>query len=301
VSVPVVGLLHPGRMGAAVAAQARRGGATVLWCPEGRSEASVGRAETAGLTACADLTQLCQQAEVILSICPPAAAESVATDVAATGFRGIYVEANAINPARYHHIAHCLDGGGSVIDAAIIGPPPTDGRETVLYLAGPAPMVRPVIDVFDGSTVRTIRLAQEPPAASALKMAYAGYQKASRVLAAIAHALARRYDVTGPLLAEAARTSHTPLADPDFAATVAARAWRWAPELRDVAATLTDNGLPPDLAVATASVLGCWEGDKDNDILTPAEALERLSHGHQVGSGAQGIDAQRRTTSGGID
>jgi hypothetical protein len=32
-------------------------------------------------------------------------------------------------------------------------------------------------------------LAQDPPAASALKMAYASYQKATRALAAVAHAL----------------------------------------------------------------------------------------------------------------
>ena len=32
-----IGILHPGRMGAAVAAEAVKAGARVLWCPEGRS------------------------------------------------------------------------------------------------------------------------------------------------------------------------------------------------------------------------------------------------------------------------
>jgi hypothetical protein len=37
--------------------------------------------------------------------------------------------------------------------------------------------------------------------------------------------------------------------------SVAARAWRWAPELIEVADTLEAQHLPPDLALATASVL----------------------------------------------
>ena len=40
----IVGVLHPGSMGAAIAAQARRVGATVLWCPAGRSAATKQRA-----------------------------------------------------------------------------------------------------------------------------------------------------------------------------------------------------------------------------------------------------------------
>ncbi|MGH3924232.1 MAG: hypothetical protein ACRDTT_15445 [Pseudonocardiaceae bacterium] len=54
-----------------------------------------------------------QRAEMLnevfqLSICPPAAveeAEEIATTVAGIGYRGIYVEANAISPTRMHRIA----------------------------------------------------------------------------------------------------------------------------------------------------------------------------------------------------
>jgi 3-hydroxyisobutyrate dehydrogenase-like beta-hydroxyacid dehydrogenase len=272
---PVLGILHPGQMGAGVAAQALHSGATVLWCPSGRSPATAARAEAAGLSACDNLAHLCEQADIILSICPPAAAEQVATDVAAAGFAGLYVEANAINPSRYHRICQALDMATLVLDGAIIGPPPTDDRRTGFYLAGPASAVTRVADVFAGSTVRVSHLPQQPPAASALKMAFSGYQKSTRVLAAIAHALARRYDVTDALLAEAVYVTRSPLADPDFTTTVAARAWRWAPELHDIAESLADNDLPPDLASATAAILSRWAADKDGTLNT-TEALDRL-------------------------
>jgi len=53
---PVIGLLHPGQMGAAIGAQARRNGIPVWWCPEGRSGRTQQRAERAGLTPATDLT-----------------------------------------------------------------------------------------------------------------------------------------------------------------------------------------------------------------------------------------------------
>ncbi|MBV9163597.1 MAG: phosphogluconate dehydrogenase, partial [Pseudonocardiales bacterium] len=91
-----VGLLHPGRMGAAVAAQLMANGHSVLWCPDGRSPTTHRRAQDAGLRP-APLGQLLADSEIVVSICPPAVAEEIATTVAGIGYRGIYVEANAIS------------------------------------------------------------------------------------------------------------------------------------------------------------------------------------------------------------
>jgi hypothetical protein len=110
-----------------------------------------------------------------------------------------------------------------------------------------------------------------------LKMAYGGYQKASRALAAVAQALAQRYDVSGELLAEAELIGRSPLAEPEYAPSAAARAWRWAPEMREVAQTLADNDLPPDLAKAAAIVFDRWTDDKDDATLTMAEAFDHLT------------------------
>lgn len=98
-----VGLLHPGRMGAAITAQIRSNGHTVLWCPDGRSPATQHRAVDTGLRP-VSLGQLLADSEIVLSICPPAVAEKIATKVAEIGYCGIYVDANAISPARMQDI-----------------------------------------------------------------------------------------------------------------------------------------------------------------------------------------------------
>src|SRR5438093_1372069 len=86
-----VGLLHPRAMGATIA---RAIDGDVLWCPEGRSEATRRRAE--GLER-VPLDELLGRADVVISVCPPAA-EDVARSVA--GFAGVFVDANAISPMR---------------------------------------------------------------------------------------------------------------------------------------------------------------------------------------------------------
>jgi 3-hydroxyisobutyrate dehydrogenase-like beta-hydroxyacid dehydrogenase len=76
---------------------------------------------------------------VILSICPPAAALTVAAEVARLGFDGIYVDANAISPSTAMQVGALMQTtGASFVDGGIIGPPPRDGGPTILYLSGPA-------------------------------------------------------------------------------------------------------------------------------------------------------------------
>ena len=83
-----IGLLHPGQMGSAVGALAVSAGRRVVWASEGRSEASASRADADGLEDVAWLNAIVNQSELILSICPPAAAQEVATEVAGLGFEG---------------------------------------------------------------------------------------------------------------------------------------------------------------------------------------------------------------------
>src|SRR5262245_5773255 len=91
-------ILHPGEMGAEVGAAARAGGARVLWVSGGRSGATLDRAGAAGLEDVGTLKQGLGQASIVLSVCPPHAAVDLATEVAAAGFHGLYVDANAIAP-----------------------------------------------------------------------------------------------------------------------------------------------------------------------------------------------------------
>jgi Domain of unknown function (DUF1932) len=110
-----------------------------------------------------------------------------------------------------------------------------------------------------------------------MKLAYASYQKASRVLSAVAHALADAHGVGDALAHEAQRLHSRPLADVDALPSVAARAWRWAPELREAAQTLRDAGLPDGLAQGAAQALERWEAVKDRDDIGLDALLDLLS------------------------
>ncbi|MEY9961316.1 DUF1932 domain-containing protein [Streptacidiphilus sp. MAP5-52] len=271
-----LGILHPGSMGAAVAGCAAANGHRVLWSPAGRSPATEARAQQHGLEA-APLEQLLVDADVLLSLCPPAAAVGVADQVAEIGYAGVFVDANAISPASVGRISAALPASAVLVDAAVVGSPPVGGKTPTLYLAGPAAATELVELLFAGTAVRTHLLGVEPGQASALKLAYSSFQKASRVLAALAIGLAHEHGVDQELAAIAGRRSGSYLAETEYIPKTAARAWRWGPELEEAAAMLADAGLPPDMLTAAAATLARWDDAKDAAQLSVAEALARLS------------------------
>ncbi|MGY0025125.1 DUF1932 domain-containing protein [Streptomyces sp. YJ-C3] len=272
----VVGVLHPGSMGAAVAAQARLGGAEVLWCPAGRSSGTKERALRHGLTATDSLGELVERADVILSICPPAYAEDVAVEVSAYPFAGIYVDGNAIAPATMARVYAIMSRTeATVVDGSVIGSPPSASKSARLYLSGPGESLLTVAALFDGTAVQAHTLTGGIGRASALKLSYSSYQKASRVLAAVSYALARDYGVEGELLDIAERRSTSYLAETAYIPKIAARSWRWGPEMDEVASALREAGLPTDLASASASVMSRWDSLRDAP-LSVSEALEHL-------------------------
>lgn len=266
-----IGLLHPGSMGAAVGGQLVRAGHQVLWCPEGRSTKTVERAARNGLTA-ADLPQLLTDATVVLSICPPAVAEELART--AQGYAGIWVEANAITPQRTAHIADLLPAS-VVVDGGIVGSPPTGGKRPTLYLSGQN-AIDAVADLFTGTDVRPHLLGPRIGQASALKLSYSAYQKASRVLAAVSYGLAVDHGVDEELLAIGGKRPGSYLNEVDYIPKTAARAWRWGPELLQAADMLRDSGLPDEMLRAAAAALVRWEHAKDDGRMDLAGALEQL-------------------------
>ena len=106
----VVGLLHPGEMGSAVGATLVASGARVLWASAGRGAQSRERAAALGLEDAGSLDALTRQAGTILSVAPPHAAVEVAREVAARGYRGVFVDANAIAPGTTRDIAFTIHG-----------------------------------------------------------------------------------------------------------------------------------------------------------------------------------------------
>jgi 3-hydroxyisobutyrate dehydrogenase-like beta-hydroxyacid dehydrogenase len=226
---PRVGLLFPGEMGAAVGSAVR---GDVVWASEGRSDATRGRA--AAFEDVGSVAELVRVSEIVLSICPPAIAEEVAEQVFGLGFDGIYVEANAISPERMRRIAAL---GSRVVDGSIIG-----AKGISLYLAGDH--AQEVAGLFTDDEVRPIDLQAEVGAASALKMAFGGWNKIGIALTAQAHEIARAYGVADWLDEEDVPA--------DRLQWVAYRAWRWAPEMEEVAATCRELGLPDGIALGAA-------------------------------------------------
>jgi len=273
----IIGLLHPGQMGAAIGAQLVAAGHRVQWCPAGRSERTTDRARQAGLRTVGSLAEMLAGSEVVFSICPPAAASQLAGRIAAHRFDGLFVEANAIDPARMRTIDELVRSAGAmVVDGAIIGPPPGADRRTRVYLSGPPDAVDAVHQLLSGSQAEPRRIDDRIGSASALKMAYGSFQKISRALAAVSHALADEFGVTEQLTAEAGLLGRNALADRDAVAGVAARAWRWEPEMREVAEALRAVGLPTELAIAGAEVFERWTPDKDRWDLDTDTALAHL-------------------------
>ncbi|WSJ72262.1 DUF1932 domain-containing protein (plasmid) [Kitasatospora sp. NBC_01302] len=264
-------------MGAAVAACAASAGAEVLWCPAGRSAATVRRAEQAGLQPVAELRELLERAEVVLSLCPPAAAEDVAREVASYGFAGVFVEGNAISPARAERIGRLVGRSASaVVDGAVIGSPPIKAKRTRLFLSGPPAATELVSELFAGTSVSTPLMGEAIGQASALKVSYTTYQKADRVLAALSYGLAQHHGVDEALLEVASKRQGSYLAEPDYIAKTAARAWRWAPELEEAADTLRAAGLPDEVLRAVANTLQHWADAKDDGELSLEGALRML-------------------------
>jgi 3-hydroxyisobutyrate dehydrogenase-like beta-hydroxyacid dehydrogenase len=248
-----VGLLHPGDMGAAVGGCLVSVGHEVLWDPAGRSRATTGRALAAELTGVA-FGRLIARSSVILSICPPHAALDVAHQVAAAGYSGCYVDANAISVGTAEEVSAIVTAAGAAyVDGGIIGPPPEVAGHTRLYLSGPqANEVRPL---FSRSRLDA-RIAEGPLyAASSVKMAYAAWTKGSSALLLAARALARAGGVERTLIAEW-QLSQQALGDQSerSASAAASKGWRWVAEMEEIAASMAAAGLPSGFHEAAADI-----------------------------------------------
>jgi 3-hydroxyisobutyrate dehydrogenase-like beta-hydroxyacid dehydrogenase len=250
----------------------------VAWCPRDRSAATARRAFDAGLESFDDLPDLLAACDVVISLCPPAVAEQVAEQVASCSYRGLFVEANAIGPARTEKIAGLVAAAGAeVVDGCVIGPPPGPHDSARLYLSGPS--AQRVAGLFAGTRLEPKIIDGPVGQASALKLAFASYNKAAQALAAVSYALADTYGLRAELYAEAQRVSGAALAAPEGLPSAAARAWRWGPEMDEAARTLTEAGLPPEFAQAAAAVFDRWAPAKDDFDLDLDTALTLLRAG----------------------
>lgn len=275
-----VGIVHPGEMGISIAAAAQKSGHEVYWASEARSIQTCERAAKFELRDVHNLAKLCTRCSVIVSVCPPHAADSVAQQVLEHGFRGVYLDANAIAPRRAAAMSRRMTAAGiSFVDGGIIGGPAWTPGTTHLYLSGSR--AGAVAACFWAGPLETQIIGDEAGRASALKMCYAAYTKGTTALLAAILATAEQLGVRDDLYRQWVRD------DTDFAKQTeqrvrqaGAKAWRFIGEMEEIAATFRDAGLPGEFHIAAATVyrrlatLKAAQGDPAfEDVLTALQEM----------------------------
>ncbi len=238
-----IGSLHPGAMGVSLATSAKNTGHTVYWASEGRSDATGKRAQDNGLEDIGSLAAMCEKADAIVCVCPPHAAEEVAQSVAATGFGGLYLDANAIAPQRAIRIGQIVAGGATFVDGGIIGGPAWTPGRTWLYLSGEG--AADAAQWFSGGPLETQDIGPEPGKASALKMCFAANTKGTSALQCAVLSAAEKLGVRQELEAQWSRGgSDQAERIRNTARSVTAKAWRFEGEMAEIASTFESAGVP---------------------------------------------------------
>ena len=268
-----VGVLHPGEMGVTVLESLMANGVSATWVKEGRGESTVQRASS--VPSLDTLEELTDSAETIISVCPPSAALEVALNIFDKGFKGIYVDANAISPLESRKISELF--GAAFVDGGIIGPPAKEAGTTRIYLSGMRS--REVVDLFEEGPLEAIALSEssdpeEITAASALKMAYAGFSKGSSALLLAVNAFARKsgvlealhkeWEISAPGLVR--RSQNT-------AVSISRKAWRFGAEMDFISESFDEKNLPPEFHQGASALYRALEEFKDQP---PAELIALL-------------------------
>jgi L-threonate 2-dehydrogenase len=272
---PVVAVIAPGMMGAAVGKRLADNGAKVLTSLKGRSQETVARASAAGMASASD--EEIAAGDFILSILPPgdavALAERFVPALKASNSKPVYVECNAINPRTVERVAAAIAPTDCpFVDAGIIGSPPKPpaAGETKIagsprfYASGPAaPRFATLRDY--GLDIRVLDGAMS--AASALKMSYAGITKGTQAIGAAMMLAASRAGSAEALFNELQGSQKEMLGWFRRAlAQMPPKAYRWVAEMHEIAGFVGDDPSAHELYEGAAHfyehVAEDFEGDK---------------------------------------
>ena len=241
-----IAILMPGDMGHAVGRVLREHGHDVITCLKGRGDHTRRLAEAAGFRNVASLNEVVEQAGLLLSILPPAAAldqaHAVAEAMAATGSAPTYVDCNAISPDTAKNIGKIITGAGTVfIDSGIIGLAPGHGAGPRFYVSGAN--LDPML-ALDGKGFKVVAMGSEVGEASAIKMVYAGLTKGTWTLHTAVLMAAQRLGITEAVLKEFELSqSHTLSAMRTRVPFLPADSGRWIGEMEEIAATFSSAGV----------------------------------------------------------
>jgi 3-hydroxyisobutyrate dehydrogenase-like beta-hydroxyacid dehydrogenase len=236
-------------MGVGVGAALAGRGLDVVTCLAGRSEESWARAKRADFRDLPDLEALIGEADLVLSILPPAAAPALAREVAAAMVRAgsapPYADCNAVSPETSRAIGETIGAAGAdFIDGGIVGAAPGKSDTPVRpYVSGPC---AELMAALDGPEIAVRPCGAEIGRASAVKMCYAAVSKGTNTLHTAALIAAEALGVGETLNAEFAQSM--PAAYRRMRALVPrlpADAARWIGEMEEIARTLESVGVTP--------------------------------------------------------
>ncbi len=260
---PVVAVIAPGAMGAAVGQRLVENGIKVLTSLAGRSEETVARAKEAGLTAASD--HEIAAGDFILSILPPgdalALAQRFAPALTASNAKPVYVDCNAINPATVERVAQAIATTGCpFVDAGIIGSPPKPGDAGPRFYAS-GPMVARFATLREyGLDIRVLGGALA--AASALKMSYAGITKGTQAIGAAMMLAASRAGSADALFDELSSSQKEMFAwFKRGLAQMPPKAYRWVAEMHEIAGFVGDDPAAHELYEGAAHFYEQVAGD----------------------------------------
>ncbi|HZR60851.1 MAG TPA: DUF1932 domain-containing protein [Xanthobacteraceae bacterium] len=279
---PVVAVIAPGMMGAAVGKRLVDNGVKVLTSLEGRSGETAARAKAAGMAAVSD--EEIAGSDFFLSILPPgdalALVERFAPALKAANAKPVYVDCNAINPATVERVAAAIAPTGCpFVDAGIIGSPPKPGDAGPrIYASGPAATRFAGLRDY-GLDIRVLEGALS--AASALKMSYAGITKGTQAIGAAMMLAATRAGSSDALFKELQGSQKEMLAWFQRAlASMPPKAYRWVAEMHEIAGFVGDDPTASELYQGAAHfyerIAADFDGGKQ-DVKALGDFLSKAS------------------------
>jgi 3-hydroxyisobutyrate dehydrogenase-like beta-hydroxyacid dehydrogenase len=276
-----IGIMSIGEMGFHWAKLLTGHGIEVLTYDKDRGETSRKRAENAGVKSLPSMETLVNEAEIIVSIVIPSAAQKVAEKVAEavsrSGRKGLlFLDANAISPMTADAIAAVLAPAGvDFIDGCIIGSASRMGKGTIVYVSGAqASRVR----ALESFNIPIRVLGPDTSQASAFKIVYAGLTKGLQGLFCELFMGAQRFGLLDELRAQY-EESFPGLLDKVSGSIVGLRihAARRAEEMDELKRTFNHYGMNALMAPAAQqvlegiAVLGTGEasssGARDGDLM----------------------------------
>lgn len=242
-----VGVVSPGDMCQAIAKRIKESGLAVHTALDGRSERTKALAREIGIADCGTIEKLVATCDLVISVIDPGQSPNVARQVAAamkaTGRKIAFADMNAVSPQTARDADKLIrDAGGMYIDGGIIGPPPRGDKDKPrLYVSGPDAYL---FEQIKHPNLQVRVMSERIGDASAIKMCYAAGTKGATALAVELLVAARKLGVDQALETEI-RESRGDAYDAYLKgiAGMPAKAYRWVPEMQEIAKTFGEVGL----------------------------------------------------------